>query len=119
MSTGKILLGVLAGVAAGALIGVLFAPDKGTVTRKKVARKADDYADGLRDKFNEYMDTISEKIDDVHADEYADSLKEKFEEFLETISEKFETAKEEVADFAEHKKSKSDKSKREAKTAMG
>lgn len=119
MSTGKILLGVLAGVAAGALLGVLFAPDKGKVTRKKLAGKADDYADGLREKFNEYMDTISEKIEDVNSEEYADSLKEKFEEFLDSITEKFDTSKEEVDDFAENKKSKSHKTKSETKTAMG
>lgn len=118
MSTGKILLGVLAGVAAGALLGVLFAPDKGKVTRKKVAMKADEYADGLREKFNEYMDTISEKIEDVQGEEYADSLKDKFEEFLDSITEKFDTAKEEVSDFVEPKKSKSDKNKRQTKAAM-
>jgi gas vesicle protein len=65
MSTGKVLLGLLAGVAAGALLGVLFAPDKGTVTRKKIAKKSDEYADGLTEKFNEFLDTLSEKFDDV------------------------------------------------------
>jgi gas vesicle protein len=68
MSSGKILLGVLAGVAAGALLGVLFAPDKGWNTRKRISKKADDYMDGLREKFNEFLDTISVKLDEVKDD---------------------------------------------------
>ena len=36
MSTGKLVVGVLAGVAVGALVGMLFAPDKGSETRKKI-----------------------------------------------------------------------------------
>ena len=39
MGTGKILLGVLAGVAAGATLGILFAPAKGSKTRKKIIEK--------------------------------------------------------------------------------
>lgn len=34
MENGKVLLGVLAGVAVGATLGILFAPDSGTNTRK-------------------------------------------------------------------------------------
>jgi len=59
------LLGVLAGVAAGALVGVLFAPDNGWNTRKRIANKADKYVDGLKDRFSEFLDTISEKVEDV------------------------------------------------------
>lgn len=119
MSTGKILLGVLAGVAAGALLGVLFAPDKGSVTRKKIIKKSDEYADALNEKFNEYMDTISEKIDDVKNEDYAEDLKAKFNEFLESISDKVEDVKEDVSDFAEQSNSKVKESKKGFKTAAG
>lgn len=65
MSTGKILLGVLAGVAAGALLGVLLAPDKGSETRKKLAEKGDDYAEALKNKFDELIEGVMDKVSDV------------------------------------------------------
>jgi Gas vesicle protein len=64
MSSGKVLLGVLAGVAAGAFLGILFAPDKGLNTRKKIVKKGEDYADA-KDKFDEFVDNISVKVDEV------------------------------------------------------
>lgn len=63
MSTGKLLLGVLAGVAAGALFGILFAPEKGCETRKKIAKRGKDYADGLTEKLNDFMEEVTEKIE--------------------------------------------------------
>jgi gas vesicle protein len=67
MSSGKVLLGVLAGVAAGALIGILFAPDKGTETRKKIVKKSEDYVDEVKEKFNGLIDDLTKKMDGVHA----------------------------------------------------
>jgi gas vesicle protein len=52
MSRGRIFLGTLAGVAAGALIGILFAPDKGTSTRKKIIDKGEDYIENLKERIN-------------------------------------------------------------------
>lgn len=63
MESGKVVLGALAGLAAGAALGILFAPDKGSATRKKIVRQGNDYADGLGDKFNEFIDSASRKFD--------------------------------------------------------
>ena len=63
MSTGKVLLGVLAGIAAGATLGILFAPDKGSNTRKKISRKGDEYAEELEEKFNEFVSDITKNFE--------------------------------------------------------
>jgi len=82
MNSGKVVLGLLAGVAAGALLGVLFAPDKGTETRKKISKKGEDYVDALKDKFSEFIESITEKFDQVKDDvtEFAEKGKAKFDE---------------------------------------
>ena len=63
MSTGKIVLGTLAGLAIGAVAGILFAPDKGSVTRKKIMDKSDDMVNELKSKFNGSCDSINEKFE--------------------------------------------------------
>lgn len=63
MSSGKVLLGVLAGVAAGALLGILFAPDKGEVTRTKIVDKGEEYVDGLKKKISEMVDQVADKFE--------------------------------------------------------
>ena len=68
MGSGKVLLGVLAGVAVGATLGILFAPDKGSVTRKKISAKGDDYAEELEEKFNEFIESVTQKFETMKED---------------------------------------------------
>jgi gas vesicle protein len=91
MSTGKVLLGIVAGAATGALLGVLFAPHKGSVTRKKISRATGNYADGVKDKINE---------------------------LLEDITEKFEQVKEDVSEFAQQKMHKNGEAKKEVRATQ-
>jgi len=65
MNLGKVLLGIVAGAAIGAAAGVLFAPKKGSVTRRYVSKKGKKYAGKLEDKFNDLIDSINEKIETV------------------------------------------------------
>jgi gas vesicle protein len=80
MGTGKALLGVMAGIAAGAIIGILFAPDKGTYTRKKIVRKGEDLMDELNDKMEKKFDDLEQRFED--------SLKNATNKFFRVKSEK-------------------------------
>lgn len=65
MNSSKVLLGVLGGVAAGALLGVLFAPAEGKKTRKKIMNKANDGADALKNKFDSVLESMNKKYDNI------------------------------------------------------
>ncbi len=48
MSSRNILIGVVAGAAAGAILGMLFAPAKGSAMRKRIAQRGTDYAEDAK-----------------------------------------------------------------------
>jgi gas vesicle protein len=68
MSTTKILFGFIAGAAVGAAIGILFAPDKGTETRRKISDQGNDLADNLKSRFTDLVDGVKEKFSSAKSD---------------------------------------------------
>lgn len=70
-NSSKVLLALLGGVALGALVGVLLAPDKGSETRKKIKEKAKDLSDKAKDKFRERMKNANGvPLEEEEVDEY-------------------------------------------------
>ena len=57
---GKLISALLVGAAAGAVLGVLFAPDKGSETRKKISKKTQDLIDQLSEKVEEGKSMVSD-----------------------------------------------------------
>ncbi len=65
MSAGKILVGFVIAMATGAVLGVLFAPDKGSTTRKKLSKEGTRYMDAVKSVADEAVATLEEKVDNV------------------------------------------------------
>lgn len=86
MSTGKIVLGVLAGIAAGTLIGVLIAPDKGSETRRKIRQKGDDLVEGVKEGMTSMVDDVTSKFDKLRG-----KARKSMSEVLETTDNEHST----------------------------
>ena len=61
----KAFTALLTGLAAGAAIGTLMAPDKGSKTRDKLAASARDFGDMLKEKRDEGMEALQGLKDQV------------------------------------------------------
>jgi gas vesicle protein len=68
-----------AGAAIGGVLGILFAPDKGSATREKISDKAKDVSDNIK----EYVSVSSEKLEKMK-----DALEAKLDKINQKISEK-------------------------------
>ncbi len=68
----KIAIAAGAGIVAGGVLGVLFAPDKGENTRKKIADSGKKLTDTVKDKMSNLKVNIRGK---------SDAVKEGMEEF--------------------------------------
>jgi gas vesicle protein len=56
----KVLIGLLAGLAAGAALGLLFAPEAGTDTRERLGQSIKDLGDTIKEKAAGELGNLSE-----------------------------------------------------------
>lgn len=87
MKTSKTILGILGGVAIGAVLGILYAPNKGSKTRKKIIKKTNKTKNKLKDNYSQFIDTVSEKYNSIVANE--EELMEKGKEELKKLKNEF------------------------------
>jgi Gas vesicle protein len=83
----KVLLGILGAAAAGVVIGMLIAPEKGNETRKRLRKTAGDWADSLSHMWEKGRRAAEESAQDVKdkaryaksaAEEKVSKMKESF-----------------------------------------
>ena len=82
----KVLIGLLAGLAAGAALGLLFAPEKGSETRDKLSQSLKDLGDAIKDRAADEINNLA-------------NLKDKV---VTSVKSKLHQEEEEFADDVEH-----------------
>ncbi len=61
------LLAFVAGAALGATLGILFAPDKGEVTRRKIKEAAKEGYDTVKEKAEDFYSAAKSKAETLHS----------------------------------------------------
>jgi gas vesicle protein len=96
----KVLVALLAGIAAGAAIGILFAPESGVETRDKLGDSLKNLSDSIKDRAADEFGNLSEFKDKV-----VDNLKTKLsaaEGEIATLTGKAKSAFAGASDKAEY-----------------
>lgn len=96
--TSGAVVALLAGLAVGAVLGVLFAPDSGKKTRERISDKALDATDNIKDGFHSIKERMATGKDSLVSmkDRLVDNVKSK----ANTVSQEFKDFKNEEIDRA-------------------
>jgi gas vesicle protein len=102
-NNGKVFLGIVSAAAVGAIIGMMFAPEKGDEVRRQVKKKANTWAEDL-------LDAIQK------GKTQAANLQENYEDAKDNVKGKFNEmkgeAKAKVENWGDQAKEEADKTRR-------
>ena len=96
---GKILIAVLAGAAVGAGLGILYAPNKGTKTRKKIKHAVVDTTQDVSDWLEHAKDELvrsaydNKKVFDKKIEDTISNMSHKVEDIMKGMEHKLEEIK--------------------------
>ncbi|HTF19661.1 MAG TPA: YtxH domain-containing protein [Chryseolinea sp.] len=91
--SGNTLLIFLFGAVTGAILGILYAPDKGTATREKLSYQLDKYRNMLQELINDFVsgkETPLTSEAKSQGQKVVDEAKNKAERLLEDVDELLE-----------------------------
>lgn len=65
MSVKKIVLSIVTSAVVGSILGILYAPDNGKSTRRKIINKGKGYMTNLENMMENYANEFNEKIENL------------------------------------------------------
>lgn len=92
-------LGILAGTAIGAIVGILYAPDKGVNTRRKVSEKVLEARESLEERALDIKGTVADKLSnkketlDSKVESIVSDVSYKTEDLITTLEQKLAALK--------------------------
>lgn len=101
MQIDKLILVAITSAAGGALLGMLFAPDKGTNTRKKMAKKRDKYLKQIKKSTEELSQQLKNETDTIFG-----KFKNRLQNFKHEVEDYSELTYQELYDMAKELKIK-------------
>jgi gas vesicle protein len=104
-NTGNKFLGLLAGTAIGTTLGILFAPDKGANTRRKIAEQAENTKNSLTESAHELKGKLASKLRvgertlEERVESIVSDVSYKTEDVINTLENKLRELKEKNKSF--------------------
>ena len=70
-NNGYVAVALVAGLAAGAILSILFAPENGEDTRRKISDKAKDLGNSAKDKYTSFKNKLTGNDFEEHEEDVA------------------------------------------------
>lgn len=88
MKAGKVIISTITAAVAGLTAGLLFAPKKGSETRRLITDKGDKYAEDAKTKAKDAKNSIDHKLEELKAKGKAKTANNKADEVVNEVKAK-------------------------------